>query len=92
MRQQFYQGSDALLLVFDLTNPETFKKLPDWFLDIKKQLNIPDDEIIGYVIGNKKDLTDKRKINEESAKKIADTFNLKYIETFLRLHDPKFHH
>ena len=50
-------------------------------LDIKKQLNIPDEEMFGYVIGNKKDLTDERKINEESAKKIADTFNLKYIET-----------
>jgi len=81
MRQQFYQGSDALLLVFDLTNPETFKRLPDWYLDIKQQLKMDDDEITGYILGNKKDLTEDRKIDEESAKKIAGKLNLKYIET-----------
>lgn len=81
MRQQFYQGSDALLLVFDLTNPETFKRLPDWYLDIKQQLKVEDDEITGYVLGNKKDLAKDRKIEEERAQKIADKLNLKYIET-----------
>ncbi|MFX1489913.1 MAG: Rab family GTPase [Promethearchaeota archaeon] len=81
MRQQFYQGSDALLLVFDLTNPATFESLPDWYLDIKKQLKMDEEDIMGYVLGNKKDLEDNREIEGESAQKIADKLNLKYIET-----------
>ncbi|MFX1477062.1 MAG: Rab family GTPase [Promethearchaeota archaeon] len=81
MRQQFYQGSDALLLVFDLTNLATFESLPDWYLDIKKQLKMEDEEIMGYILGNKRDLTENREIEGESAQKIADKLNLKYIET-----------
>ncbi|MFX0082784.1 MAG: Rab family GTPase [Candidatus Hodarchaeota archaeon] len=81
MRKQFYQGSDAILLVFDLTNPETFSNIPVWFLDIKKQINKLDEDFTGYIIGNKKDLKEDIKITADNAQKLADQMNLKYLET-----------
>jgi small GTP-binding protein len=80
MRRQFYQGSDAIFLVFDLTNPESFGNIPIWFADIKKNINLPEEEIMGFVIGNKKDLKD-RQITTDGAQKLAEQFNLKYLET-----------
>jgi len=81
MRKQFYQGSDAIFLVFDLTNPESFSNIPVWFSDIKKQNNMSDEEIVGYIIGNKKDLEKDKKITDEDAENLAQKLNLEYLET-----------
>lgn len=81
MRKQFYQGSDAVFLVFDLTNPESFSNIPVWFSDIKKQINMRDEDVAGYIIGNKKDLENDKKITRESAQKLAQKLNLEYLET-----------
>jgi small GTP-binding protein len=81
MRKQFYQGSDAVFLVFDLTNPDSFSNIPVWFSDIKKQTDLRGEDIIGYVIGNKKDLEGEKKIISEDAQILAQKFNLEYLET-----------
>lgn len=81
MRKQFYRGSDALFLIFDLTNPDSFNNIPEWFSDIQKQLKIADDEITGFIIGNKKDLEEGKKVNSETAQELAQKYNLSYIET-----------
>ncbi len=80
MRQQFYLGSDAILLVFDLTNQKSFENLSNWYLDVKNQLkNRPD--LVGFIVGNKKDLIEELQITAERAFELANTHNLGYIET-----------
>ncbi|MHA1931194.1 MAG: Rab family GTPase [Promethearchaeota archaeon] len=81
MRQQFYQGSDALFLIFDLTNPDSFKNIPGWYSDIQKQLKSNDNDIPGFLIGNKKDLKKLAKITSVKAQELATKLNLEYIET-----------
>ncbi|MHA2128639.1 MAG: Rab family GTPase, partial [Promethearchaeota archaeon] len=81
MRNQFYHGSDALFLVFDLTNPDSFSSIPEWYSDIKKQLKIPDDEITGFILGNKNDLEEGMKISSKTAQGLAQKYNFRYIET-----------
>ncbi|MHA2051455.1 MAG: Rab family GTPase [Promethearchaeota archaeon] len=81
MRQRFYKGSDAVFLIFDLTNPDSFSNITAWYSDIRSKLKIGDDELIGYVIGNKKDLEEKRTISSETAQMIAAKLNLEYLET-----------
>ncbi|MFW9878425.1 MAG: Rab family GTPase [Candidatus Thorarchaeota archaeon] len=81
MRKKFYQGSDAIFLVFDLTNPETFSNIPVWYSDLKENINILDENITGYIIGNKKDLENDKKISSESALNLAEKLNLGYLET-----------
>ena len=81
MRQQFYRGSDAVFLVFDLTRNETFKSIPKWYSDVLTQLKSRADTLIGFVIGNKKDLQEQRMVSVESANDIASELNLGFIET-----------
>jgi len=80
MRQQFYLGSDGIFLVFDLTNQKSFENISSWYFDVKNQLkNRPD--LVGFIVGNKKDLIDELQISTEKAIELANTHNLGYIET-----------
>ncbi|MFX1572528.1 MAG: Rab family GTPase [Promethearchaeota archaeon] len=81
MRQQFYRGSDAVFLIFDLTKPESFNNIPRWFSDVLAQLKNRSEELIGFIVGNKKDLTDLRKISADMADKLASQLSLRFIET-----------
>jgi small GTP-binding protein len=80
MRKHFYQGSEAILLIFDLTNPITFRNIRNWYEDIKRNTQ-NGSNLIGYIFGNKSDLIEERKIKESDALKLADELNLNYIET-----------
>jgi Ras-related protein Rab-1A len=81
MRSQFYRGSDAVFLVFDLTRPESFNNIPKWFSDVVEITKDRDEELIGYIIGNKKDLKDDRKVSANQADEMASKLELGFIET-----------
>jgi len=81
MRTHFYKGIEGLFLVFDLTRENTFKSISKWYQDIKKSIGTTMFKVTGFILGNKNDLTDERKINEEEAQKLSKDFNLKYFET-----------
>lgn len=78
MRRHFYQGADGILLVFDLTREKTFKSILDWYQDIKNYLK---ENLRGFIIGNKCDLIDERKVTEEEISSLAEQLNLGYVET-----------
>jgi small GTP-binding protein len=82
MRQQFYRGTDAVFLIFDLTRPETFNTIPNWYSDVKEQVKYPE-ELIGFIIGNKNDLTDQIFISQEMVDQMIKKVEgkLGYIET-----------
>ncbi|KKL85180.1 hypothetical protein LCGC14_1957320 [marine sediment metagenome] len=81
MRQQFYRGSDAVFLLFDLTNPESFNNIPRWFSDVSGHLSDHSEVLMGFIIGNKKDLVDKIMITSEMETTMAAKLNLGFIET-----------
>lgn len=81
MREAFYRGSDAVFLVFDLTQTESFNNIPKWFSDIVEQLKDRSEELIGFIIGNKRDLTDQREIKSAMANQLAKRLELGFIET-----------
>jgi small GTP-binding protein len=80
MRHSFYQGSDGVFFIFDLTNLKTFNKVREWYKDVRKNLkNNPN--LRSFLIGNKNDLIDDRATTNEDANKLANELNLEYIET-----------
>ncbi|MFX1463183.1 MAG: Rab family GTPase [Promethearchaeota archaeon] len=81
MRQQFYRGSDAVFLVFDMTRTETFNTIPKWYSDVINQLKDRSEELIGFIIGNKSDLKEQRIITIDMVERLATELNLGYIET-----------
>jgi Ras-related protein Rab-8A len=80
MRHQFYMGSDAFILVFDLTDLKSFENISNWFLDIQNQLK-EQENLIGCIIGNKSDLEKQIKIKFENARELSSYLNLNFFET-----------
>ena len=74
--KQYYQGTDGIILVFDLTNENSFNKLKSWINEVSD--NTEKAQII--LVGNKADLIE-RKIDEETAENFAKQRDMKYIET-----------
>ncbi|NVM29058.1 MAG: GTP-binding protein [Candidatus Helarchaeota archaeon] len=78
MRKHFYQGAEGKLLIFDLTRPKTFNDINKWYQDINSHLK---GEFRGFLLGNKSDLVDQRKVTKEEISKLAKELNIDYIET-----------
>ena len=66
VRNEFYKESQALLIMFDITRKSTFDALDMWLREASKNggENLP-----VLVIGNKLDLSDKRKVSKSDAEK-----------------------
>lgn len=80
MRKELYIDADLAVLVFDLTNPESFKNLEKWRQEIINSFG-PLNLII--VVGNKIDL--ERKIPVEECLKYSESINAPYFETSAKL-------
>jgi small GTP-binding protein len=64
----FYKDAHGVLVVFDLTNEQSFKELKSCMEEINS--NAPEDIVI-CILGNKSDLTADRKVKFEDAKEFA---------------------
>ena len=75
----FYRGAQAVLLVFDVTEKESFTSLPLWLEEVER--NAVDKEVPRILIGNKCDLVAKRIVGEAEAKVFASEHGYLYAET-----------
>ncbi len=64
-----------------MTVPNSFNNIPRWFSDIQDQLSDRYKDLIGFIIGNKKDLIEQRKVTNEMGLNLASQLNLGFIET-----------
>eukprot|EP00485_Elphidium_margaritaceum_P000184 CAMPEP_0202694834 /NCGR_PEP_ID=MMETSP1385-20130828/8587_1 /ASSEMBLY_ACC=CAM_ASM_000861 /TAXON_ID=933848 /ORGANISM="Elphidium margaritaceum" /LENGTH=213 /DNA_ID=CAMNT_0049350745 /DNA_START=46 /DNA_END=687 /DNA_ORIENTATION=+ len=78
----FYRGADACILVYDITNEQSFEKIESWRENFINQAS-PEkvDEFPFLLLGNKSDLAGSRKVNETNAKSYAQTNNMIFYET-----------
>ena len=72
----FFKNAIILVLVYDITNKNSFNTLNYWHEQIKNELI--NDSYILAVVGNKKDLYQNEEISEEEAQKFADGINAKF--------------
>ena len=78
MVSSYYRGANVALIVFDITNHLSFEALPNWIETFYK--NGPEQKNI-ILIGNKKDLEDKRQVTHEEAETFSENNNMIYFET-----------
>ena len=76
--KNYFQSSDGLLIVYDITDKKTFEKLDDWFEQIKE--NAPENSKL-VLVGNKSDLGGKREIPIEEGQKFSEKNKVKFFET-----------
>ena len=74
----YYRGAHGILLIYDVTDKESFKNLSNWLIEIEKNAS---KNVLKVLIGNKTDLEEKRVITYNQGKEFADSYGLKYIET-----------
>ena len=73
-----YQGSDGIILVYDITQKKTFSNIKHWYDNIKNNIDI--DKVAIILVGNKSDLPDPQ-VKKESSEKFCEQYNLQLIET-----------
>ena len=79
--KSYYKNTCGVVIVFDLTNKESFNAIPEWIDSIKQDAD-PSVEII--LIGNKSDLESDYQITEDDIDNICREYDLKYFETSAR--------
>ena len=78
MAKMYYQDAQAAILVYDITDKESFKELKNWYRELKD--NGPEDITIA-VAANKMDLCDDEVVNEEEARNWARSIGATYRKT-----------
>ena len=72
----FFRNSSLAILIYGINNLKSFKNLEFWLNDIKMNSN-PDIKI--FLVGNKKDLEEKREVPIDKAKTFYKEHNLDYF-------------
>ena len=74
----YYRGANAIIIVFDITDKKSFLSITEWLKQIEKHAK---ENVFKFLVGNKSDLAEERKVSFEEAKEYADKHDLPYIET-----------
>lgn len=82
--RSYYRGTIGCLMVYDITNRESFESLEYWISDLQKYC---DQNMVIVLIGNKTDLEDKRKVSFDEGKEFADKHKISFFETSAKTGD-----
>ena len=74
----FFRNAQGIILVYDVTNPETFDNLKYWIQSINSNLGVQSN-VKKIIIGNKIDLP--REVSKDEAETLANEYGIKYFET-----------
>eukprot|EP01121_Diplochlamys_sp_Union-15-3_P012129 TRINITY_DN35_c0_g1_i1.p1 TRINITY_DN35_c0_g1~~TRINITY_DN35_c0_g1_i1.p1 ORF type:complete len:207 (-),score=36.94 TRINITY_DN35_c0_g1_i1:26-646(-) len=74
----YYRGAHGIIVVYDITNQETFNNVQKWLQEIDRYAC---ENVHKLLVGNKCDLVNERKVPFETAKEFADQLNLVFLET-----------
>ena len=76
--KSYFQSSHGLLVVYDITDKESFEKINFWMENIKN--NAPEKAKL-ILVGNKCDLANERKVTIEYGENKARNYNIKFFES-----------
>jgi len=74
----YYRGAQGIMLVYDITDLESFQNLNSWLIEIEKNAA---KNVYKILIGNKCDMENERKVTYEQGKDFAEQYGMKFFET-----------
>ena len=74
----YYRGAHGIIVVYDVTDAESFDHVKTWLDEIDCYAR---QDVNKLLVGNKSDLTSKKKVDFETAKAFADEHNIPFLET-----------
>ena len=89
----YYRGAQGIIIVYDVTDQDSFESVHNWMKEIEKQATSPVGksnlvDLIRYaapnvckvLVGNKNDKED-REVRTEDGQELASQFNIPFLET-----------
>eukprot|EP00301_Raphidiophrys_heterophryoidea_P027846 c9850_g1_i1.p1 GENE.c9850_g1_i1~~c9850_g1_i1.p1 ORF type:complete len:205 (-),score=51.91 c9850_g1_i1:349-963(-) len=77
----YYRGAHGIVIVYDITNPESFNNVSRWLADVAK---FAKGNVNKILVGNKLDLASARQVTEKEAMDFASSNELAYVEASAR--------
>lgn len=74
----YYRGAQAAIVVYDITNSESFDRAKNWVKELQRQGN---PNIVIALAGNKVDLESNRSVTSETAQAYAEENGILFMET-----------
>jgi len=74
----YYRKAHGFLLIYDITNRESFDNIAAWFKGVEFQGN---GRATMILIGNKSDLEDERQVSYEEGRLLAEKLGMRFFET-----------
>ena len=74
----YYKNSVCAILVYDITNRDSFEHISNWIEDCLSQ---SPKTVFMVLVGNKSDLNEQRKVSFEEGQQMARNNNLMFFET-----------
>ncbi|XP_008053429.1 ras-related protein Rab-21 [Carlito syrichta] len=74
----YYRDSNGAILVYDITDEDSFQKVKNWVKELRKMLG---NEICLCIVGNKIDLEKERHVSVQEAESYADSVGAKHYHT-----------
>ena len=76
LTKMFYKDSSIVIMVYDITNEESFNDIKSYWLD--EVINNSNENVIMAIVGNKSDLIENEKVKEEDVKNFANEKGIHY--------------
>ena len=75
--KNYYKGAQGIVLIYDITEKDTFKSVKEWVKSIK---NEADEKVVVILVGNKIDCIEERKVSKEEGENLAKELSLPFYE------------
>ncbi|KAL1426330.1 hypothetical protein MTO96_003344 [Rhipicephalus appendiculatus] len=73
----YYRGAMGILIMYDVTNMDSFNHLSYWFRNIEENAS---PEVVKVLVGNKCDATHARQVEKDRGEKMAESFEIPFFE------------
>jgi len=74
----YYRGAMGILLVYDVTDEQSFQNVPSWIRTIEQHAA---DNVDKILIGNKADMVEERVVQTTRGRALADEHQINFFET-----------
>lgn len=77
LTSSYYRGAHGVIIVYDVTDTESFDNVKKWLQDIDKNAS---EGVQKLLVGNKCDLASKKAVDFAMAKELADEMSMPFLE------------
>ena len=76
--KNYYKGSHGIILIYDVTNLQTFENVKNWVSQIREEAA---NNVVIYIAANKIDMEAERKVSRQEGESLAQELGFPFMET-----------